>query len=120
MSFETILRLDEVILEYRQTIPKQWDICKDLYDEEQCMKAIDESFDYFAVYTFIQFHSIVLTFYGTFLQPVALNNESDDLLNIVRQHALERARKATRLVIYGMEKLSQLEPRPPCKLYDLL
>lgn len=116
MSFESILRLDEVMLEYRQTIPKQWDICKDVYDEEQCKKAIDGSFDYFAIFTFIQFHVIVLTFYGTFLQPVALNNESDDLLNIVRQHALERSRKATRLVLYGMKKLSQLEPRPPCKL----
>ncbi|KAG1137497.1 hypothetical protein G6F37_007965 [Rhizopus arrhizus] len=114
VSFETILRLDEVMLEYRRTIPKQWDICKDVYDEEQCRRAIDGSFDYFAIFTFIQFHVIVLTFYGTFLQPVALNNESDDLLNIVRQHALERSRKATRLVLYGMEKLSQLEPRPPC------
>ncbi|KAI9277755.1 hypothetical protein BY458DRAFT_84137, partial [Sporodiniella umbellata] len=91
LTLDNLLRVDEIVSEYRQTIPEQMNFCKDIYNEEQCKKAIDNSEDFFTLFTFVQFSIITLGFHASFLQPVTLNHGTEDLLHIIRQQSIERS-----------------------------
>ncbi|CAO3687550.1 unnamed protein product [Rhizopus stolonifer] len=109
VKLELILKLDEILLEYRQTIPGQKGFCEDIYNEEKCKKEIDESEDFFTIFVFVHFSSIVLSFYASCLQPVTLTNENEELLNIISQNSLERSQKAARLSFYGIKRIYRLK-----------
>lgn len=110
VKLETILKLDRILFEHRQNIPGQKGFCEDIYNEEKCKKDIDESEDFFTIFTFVHFSSIILSFYASCLQPVTSTNENEELLNIIRQNSSERSQKITRLLFYGIERLSRLKP----------
>ncbi|CAO3688150.1 unnamed protein product [Rhizopus stolonifer] len=114
VKLEVLLRLDEIVSEHRQTVPEQMHFCKDIYNEEQCKKEIDNSEDFFTIFTFIQFSIIILGFHASFLQPVILNNETEELLHIIRQQSFDRSQKAARLALYGIKRISQLQCISPC------
>ncbi|KAG1474261.1 hypothetical protein G6F56_000460 [Rhizopus delemar] len=114
VNLETIFRVDEVIAEHRRSIPNRWSIFKDIENEEQCKKAMGESFDFFSIYAYVHFNVICLGFYASFLQPVSLDNENTELIQVIQQHSFERSRKTARLSLHGLKRLLQLENKASC------
>ncbi|KAI9249320.1 hypothetical protein BY458DRAFT_525676 [Sporodiniella umbellata] len=112
VQLEVIIKLDEIISECRRGMVSQKNFCKDFYNEEKCMKEIDESEDFFAILTFIHISSIIIILHTVFLRPVALTNGNRDLLNIIRQQSLDRSHKAARLSLYGIKRISELDCLP--------
>lgn len=79
-----------------------------------------ESFDFFSIYAYVHFNVICLGFYASFLQPVSLDNENTELIQVIQQHSFERSRKTARLSLHGLKRLLQLENKASCKFKDFV
>lgn len=115
MTFESIVRMEDVIKEWTRCVPKEFLLCDDLHDVEKCKAAIDKETDCVVLIGFIHVHVLLLTIYTCLLQPIALGMNNEQLLSFVQQKSLENSLKGCRLLIYAVHRISDATGATSCK-----
>ncbi|KAL7312429.1 hypothetical protein PS15m_008189 [Mucor circinelloides] len=106
LSFESIVRMEDVMKEWARSIPDEFRLCDDLYDEELCFKAIDQATDSILLTNFIQFHIFHVSTYSCLLQPKSMADYAQQILSWVQEHSLAMALKSCRLLLYAIHRLA--------------
>lgn len=116
LSFESIVRLDEMLKEWWEDLPEKYHFCDNWLDPEQCKGRIDETNDSAPLMMFIRFQIFTMDIYSCMLKPKALDSGNNQLLSIVQELMLERSLHCCQLVRYCVKKLSDCSIILPCKL----
>ncbi|KAG1233265.1 hypothetical protein G6F68_007693 [Rhizopus microsporus] len=114
ISFETVARMDQFLLDFGKNIPSEWRLCDNVFDEAKCRKALDQTTNPVAIHAFLHFAVLIVILYVTILQPVSVNDENDLLLQHIQRNALEKSLKMSRLLLYGVQRLFKLKTLSPC------
>ncbi|CEP13854.1 hypothetical protein [Parasitella parasitica] len=84
LSFESIIRIEDVIREWASAMPAEFQLCDNLYDWELCYKAID--------------------------QPKSLSNYGQELSSRVQEHSLTKALESCKLLLHAIHRLAVANP----------
>ncbi|KAI8643652.1 hypothetical protein BD408DRAFT_149424 [Parasitella parasitica] len=110
LSFESIIRIEDVMREWASAMPAEFRLCDDLYDWEKCYKAIDQVTDSILLTNFIQFHVFHVSTYSCLLQPKSLSDYGQDLLSRVQEHSLTKALESCKLLLHAIHRLAVANP----------
>ncbi|KAI8639494.1 hypothetical protein BD408DRAFT_421392 [Parasitella parasitica] len=105
-SFESIVRMEQVMKEYTAAVPAELRLCDDLNDAKKCNDAIEQTTDSVLLVNFIQYHFLNISIYSSFLQPKALSDQGHQLLSLVQQHSLSESLKSAQLLIHATHQLA--------------
>lgn len=107
LSFESIIKMEEVLAEWALATPVEFRLCSNLKKPDMCKKAIDEATDPMRIMNFIQYHSWHINIYTCLLQPAPSQTLANpEVLAYVRQHSLEQALNSCHLLLYAVHHLS--------------
>lgn len=104
-----------MILEWSNSIPKEFRLCIDLKDIDLCKAAVDKSTDSVVLMLFIQFQSFIISIHSCLLQPIALGSDNDQLLSFVQRRSLDTSLKGCKLIIHAVLRISQTKDTTVCK-----
>ncbi|CEP11348.1 hypothetical protein [Parasitella parasitica] len=111
LSFESIVRMEQVMKEYTEVIPAELRLCDDLSDVKKCYDAIEQTTDSVLLVNFVQYHFLNIGIYSSFLQPKAVSDQSQQLLSLVQQHSLSESLKSARLLIHAIHRLAAADTK---------
>ncbi|KAI8075709.1 hypothetical protein BDF21DRAFT_453732 [Thamnidium elegans] len=114
LSFELIIRMEDVLLEWGASIPDEFNLCGNLKNYAVCKLVVSESEDCIALMVFIRCQIFLVTIYSRLLQPISQGEDYDQLLSCVQQRALENSLTACRLLIYAIHRLSKIDNLNSC------
>lgn len=114
LTFESIVRLEDIINEWSNAMPEEFRLCADLKNEQLCREAIAKTNDVIKLASFVHFHVFMIGIYSCLLQPIALGTENDQLLSYVQQHSLQSSLTSCRLLIHTIHKLSTAKDTSNC------
>jgi hypothetical protein len=115
LTFESIVKIDDVIAEWGRAVPPQFRICDDMTNFEMCKNALKTIADPISLINFIQFHTFQVTIYSCLLQPIALCADNNQLLSYVQKHSLDRSVESTRLILLAVQQLCISKEASSCK-----
>ncbi|KAI8095012.1 uncharacterized protein B0P05DRAFT_461615 [Gilbertella persicaria] len=105
LSFESIVKADQVIQEWASSAPDEFRLFDDYFAVEACKEIICKIQDPILLVNFCNLHVLQLNINSSMLQPIALNNESSQLAQCVLEHSLSRSLTGCRLLIYAIKQL---------------
>ncbi|CAO3641969.1 unnamed protein product [Mucor hiemalis] len=114
LTFESIVRLEDIINEWSSAMPEEFRLCADLKNEQLCREAIASTNDVIKLISFVHFHVFLIGIYSCLLQPIALGSENDQILSYVQQHSLESSLKSCRLLINTIHRMSVSDGSSNC------
>ncbi|KAI9483588.1 MAG: hypothetical protein EXX96DRAFT_616559 [Benjaminiella poitrasii] len=117
LSFESIVRLEDVIKEWAKTLPAELRLCDDLKDTEKCREAMNGETDFIVLLTFIQFHLVIVSTYSCLLKPITLG-ANEQILSYVQHYSLNQIIHSCRLLFYASHKVSLTEKNEPTCKYE--
>ncbi|KAG2229703.1 hypothetical protein INT48_004220 [Thamnidium elegans] len=71
LSFELIIRMEDVLLEWGASIPDEFNLCGNLKNYAVCKLVVSESEDCIALMVFIRCQIFLVTIYSRLLQPIS-------------------------------------------------
>lgn len=120
LTFESIVRLEDVINEWFNCIPIKFRVSADFRSETMCKAAVDETSDCILLMTFLHFHLFLVNIYSSLAQPIALNEHNDLLLPIVQQACLHHTLKGCRLLLHTVYRIFALKGPSQCKFFSYI
>ncbi|OBZ86554.1 hypothetical protein A0J61_05388 [Choanephora cucurbitarum] len=88
LSFETIFRVEEVMMEWASIVPEEFRLSKDLNSYDLCSSAIESTIDVFKILLFTDFHMIQISIFSSLLQP---SEEDLQIAQFVLHYAHEKS-----------------------------
>jgi hypothetical protein len=101
LKFDSVIRMDQVLMEWWKNAPLQYQICEDWLNVEDAKKGIDQCKNDSSLILFNYFLAFMMDIYSALLQPSALGTSNDQILSVVQELSLRRSLDCCQLLIYS-------------------
>ncbi|KAI8887196.1 hypothetical protein K501DRAFT_269166 [Backusella circina FSU 941] len=115
LKFESIIRMDDVLREWWESVPLQYKICEDWLNVEQAKTGIDRCDNDSSLILFNYSLAFMMDIYSALLQPSALGTSNNQILSVVQEFSLRRSLDCCELLIYSQFKSILLSDTLSCQ-----
>ncbi|KAI8352101.1 hypothetical protein BD560DRAFT_492722, partial [Blakeslea trispora] len=117
LSFESIFRVEEVMMEWASIVPQEFRLSENFNDYSLCSSAIESATDVFKILMFTDFHMVQISLFSSLLQPT---EEYLEIAQFVLHYALEKSLQSCQLLLCAIKRLFAIQSSTPTCMHSIV